>query len=113
MKSSKKALLPDLRTDLRESARRKGRKIPAPPKDLIEPILSENAVYIAKTRYSFRNMKGEPIETPGQLFWRIAYYIAAADSIYLHPKHQKNSAPGTTKAVLFTARQFYQLMASQ
>lgn len=85
----------------REDARAVGRKIPAVPKDLFEPTLSENAAYIAKTRYSFRNEKGEPIETPRKLFWRVAYYIAAADRIYSQNTHQK------------TAKEFYKLMASQ
>src|SRR4030042_3216866 len=113
MKKDKKALSVNLRSNLRESARRLGRKIPPPPKDFIEPILSENAAYIAQTRYAFRNAKGEPIETPGQLFWRVAYYIAAAESIYLQSKHQKNSTSNITKSILSTARKFYQLMASQ
>ena len=67
----------------REEARKIGRKIPSPPKDLFEPTLSENAAYIAKTRYSFRDEQGEPIENPKEMFWRIAYYIAAADRLYL------------------------------
>ncbi len=100
----KKFKLPkvDLRTKQRESARKAGRKIPVVPKDLFEPTLSENATYIAKTRYSFRNEKGEPIESPKQLFWRVAYYVAAADRIYHKPKTH-----------LATAQEFYKLMASQ
>ena len=85
----------------REDVRAIGRKIPAVPKDLFEPTLSENAAYIAQTRYSFRNEKGEPVETPKKLFWRVAYYIAAADRIYEGNIHKK------------TAKEFYKLMASQ
>ena len=92
----------DLRTPKREAARKAGREIPAAPKDLFEPSLSENAAYIAKTRYSFRDKKGEPIETPKQLFWRVAYYIGAADRIY-----------SDAKAHLKSAREFYNLMAAQ
>ncbi len=91
----------DLRTPKREAARKVGRHIPPAPKDLIEPSLSENAAYIAKTRYSFRDEKGEPIETPKQLFWRVAYYIGAADTIYDKKAHIKS------------AREFYGLMANQ
>ena len=98
----------DLRTKVRESARRVGRKIPKAPKDLISPALSENAVYIAKTRYAFRNEKGEPKETPRELFWRVAYYIAAADNIY-----SPREAGHNKKTHLETARNFYKLMASQ
>src|SRR3989344_2746117 len=92
----------DLRTKKRESARTTGRKIPSPPKDIFEPQLSENAAYIAKTRYSFRNEKGEPIETPKELFWRVAYYIAASDRIY----HD-------AKTHLASARDFYEIMSAQ
>ena len=98
----------DLRTEVRESARRGGRKIPKAPKDLASPALSENAAYIAKTRYAFRNEKGEPKETPRELFWRVAYYIAAADNIY-----SSREAGHSKKTHLETARNFYKLMASQ
>src|SRR3989338_302578 len=86
----------------RVDVRKIGRKIPACPKDLFEPTLSENAAYIAKTRYAFRNEKGEPIESPKEMFWRIAYYIGAADRLYHDEKIHKK-----------TAREFYELMASQ
>src|SRR3990167_7660537 len=98
----------DLRTEVRESARRVGRKIPKAPKDLASPALSENAAYIAKTRYAFRNEKGEPKETPRELFWRVAYYIAAADNIYSPCEAGHNK-----KTHLQNARNFYNLMASQ
>ena len=86
----------------RENARKFGRKIPRVPKNLLEPTLSENAAYIAQTRYAFRNEKGKPIETPKEIFWRVAYYIAAADRLYHGPKSH-----------LKTACKFYELMASQ
>ncbi len=92
----------DLRKKQREAARIVGRNIPKTPEDLIEPTLSENAAYIAKTRYAFRDEKGEPIETPKDLFWRVAYYIGAADRIYSSAKNHME-----------TARDFYKLMASQ
>ncbi len=92
----------DLRHKEREMARKAGRTIPAAPKDLIEPALSENAAYIAKTRYAFRDEKGEPIESPRDLFWRVAYYIGSADRIYGNAKNHQDSA-----------REFYTLMAKQ
>ncbi len=90
------------REKVRNKARVFGRKIPTAPEDLIEPTLSENAAYIAKTRYAFRNEKGEPIESPKKMFWRVAYYIASADTIYHN-----------SKVHLASAREFYNLMASQ
>lgn len=92
----------DLRENKREKARKIGRAIPKAPADLQEPTLSENAAYIAKTRYAFRNDKGEPTESPKDMFWRIAHYISAADTIY----HDK-------KTQLKSARDFYKIMASQ
>ncbi len=92
----------DTRDAIREKARITGRKIPSVPVDLPEPNLSENAAYIAKTRYAFRNEKGEPIESPKDMFWRIAYYIAAADTIYSNKKPHEKSA-----------REFYMQMAAQ
>lgn len=100
----------------REDARSIGRKIPPPPRDLFEPQLSENAAYIARTRYAFRNEEGEPIETPKELFWRVAYYIASADRIYLpagSPRGGAGKAGHDAKTHLKTAREFYQIMASQ
>lgn len=92
----------DTRQKIRDRARRVGRQIPKPPADLAEPTLSENAAYIAKTRYAFRDENGEPKESPKEMFWRIAYYIAAADTIYHGKKvHEK------------IAREFYKLMAAQ
>lgn len=98
----KKEFKVNLRTKEREAARKAGRQIPKAPADLFEPTLSENAAYIAKTRYAFRDEKGEPVETPKDLFWRVAYYIGAADRIY-----------GDAKAHTDTAKEFYKLMASQ
>ena len=106
----------------RVDARGVGRKIPKVPANLFEPTLSENATYIAKTRYSFRNDKGKPIESPKELFWRVAYYIAAADLIYLPARlakradslrSQTRKTAHSHKIHLATAKEFYKLMASQ
>ncbi len=81
-----------------------GKEIPAPPADLPEPGLSENAAYIAKTRYAFRDENGTPIEGPKEMFWRVAYNIATAD---------RNYNGNSTSKTLETARKFYNMMASQ
>ncbi len=98
----KQELKVDLRIKQREAARSAGRTIPKAPANLPEPALSENAAYIAKTRYAFRNDLGEPIESPKDLFWRVAYYIGSADRIYKDAKSHKQSA-----------EEFYKLMAAQ
>ena len=64
----------DLRKTKREAARQAGRKIPQTPADLFEPALSENAAYIARTRYAFRDVNGEPKETPKKIFFKISHY---------------------------------------
>jgi ribonucleoside-diphosphate reductase alpha chain len=81
-----------------------GKEIPAPPDDLPDPSFSENAWYIGKTRYAFRDKEGKPIETPKQMLWRICYNIATAERLYTeNPRRQH----------LEIARQFYGTMARQ
>ncbi len=86
-----------------EEVREISLKMPVPPADLFEPQLSETAHYIGQTRYAKRNEKGEPIETDKEMFWRVAYYIAAADLLY----------EGNTAKMILQARRFYDIMASQ
>lgn len=80
-----------------------GCDVPKPPDTLPEPKLSENAWYIGRTRYARRDSKGIPIETPKELFWRVAYNIATAELLY----------GGDKKAHIATATKFYKLMTSR
>ncbi len=80
-----------------------GRDIPKAPANLPEPQLSETALYIGKTRYARRNEKSEPIESAREMFWRVAYNIAAADLLY---------SPNRNK-MLTQAERFYLMMSSQ
>lgn len=80
-----------------------GRKIPRVPKELPEPRLSETALYIARTRYARRDEGGEPTEGAKEMFWRVAYNIAAAELLYNPNKGQ----------MLSQAERFYKIMASQ
>lgn len=80
-----------------------GRDIPEPPMGLAEPELSENAWYIGKTRYSRKDSSGNPIESPKELFWRVAYNIATAERFY----------GGGKRAHMATATQFYKLMSTR
>lgn len=63
--------------------------------------LSENAKIVLEKRYLLKNEKGELIETPEQLFERVATDIAKADSIY-----EKNAN------IEKTSSEFYDLMTS-
>ncbi len=80
-----------------------GQQIPTAPLDLTEPELSENALYVGRTRYAFRDEKGEPVEDAKEMFWRVAYNIASADLFYGEGK----------KEVTDLARQFYKIMSCQ
>lgn len=80
-----------------------GYVVPPAPATLPEPKLSENSWYIGRTRYARRDSKGNPSETPKELFWRVAYNIATAELLYGADK----------KAHIATATEFYKLMASR
>ena len=81
-----------------------GKQIPAAPDDLPEPRYSENAWYIGKTRYAFRDKAGNPIESPKQMLWRISYNIATAERLYSENPRETH---------LEMAREFYMTMARQ
>ena len=44
--------------------------------------LSDNALKVLKRRYLLKDGDGKVIETPGQMFERVARYVASADAIY-------------------------------
>jgi ribonucleoside-diphosphate reductase alpha chain len=47
-----------------------------------EPKLSINAIKVLERRYLLKNLRGEIVETPGQLFRRVAKAVAAVDKRY-------------------------------
>lgn len=71
-----------------------------PPRDLPPYTGSENARRVLARRYLRRDADGESLETPEQLFWRVASTIAEVDA-------RHGSAP---QAVLQTSRAFYEAM---
>jgi ribonucleoside-diphosphate reductase alpha chain len=53
--------------------------IPPPGK---APVLSENALTVLQSRYLIKDQQGECIETPAQLFSRVALLVAEAEAQY-------------------------------
>lgn len=47
-----------------------------------EPVLSENAITVLNDRYLEKNEKGDLIETPKDMFYRVAAATASAENLY-------------------------------
>lgn len=76
-----------------------------PPQDVGETLLSENAIKVLERRYLKKNPEtGLVIETPKQLFWRVATHIA---------KGELRFPGGTPQRALAVAREFHDLMAKR
>lgn len=71
--------------------------------NLAEPQLSDNATYIAETRYAIKNEEGKPVEKVKDIFWRVASNIAKADGDF----------GANEEDVERLAVDFYNLMAEQ
>ena len=77
----------------------------APPRDLQDPDLTENAVTVLERRYLKKDPNtGKVCETPRELFWRVASHIA---------KGELKFPGGTAERALSVAREFYELMAKR
>lgn len=74
--------------------------IPARPADLPAVELTENARQVLVRRYVRRGNDGEPVETVEDMFWRVAYNIAAVEDTWDTP-------------ILERARDFYHLLTSK
>jgi ribonucleoside-diphosphate reductase alpha chain len=48
----------------------------------IEPVLSANALDVLSARYLSRNPEGTVIETPADMFWRVATHVASVEERY-------------------------------
>ena len=76
-----------------------------PPADLIDPDLSKNALQVLERRYLKKSEEtGEVIETPRQLFWRVASCVAEGETKF---------PGGTDEQAVAVARDFYGLMAAR
>jgi ribonucleoside-diphosphate reductase alpha chain len=68
----------------------------------LQPELSENARVVLERRYLTKNEKGEPVETPADMFKRVAAFVASAGALYSKTPDEINSE----------AVSFYEMMAS-
>jgi len=68
---------------------------------IVEPRLTKNALEVAMKRYLRTDMKGEVVETPGEMLWRVAYHMAKPEVTW-----------GTNGIVMETATKFYERMVS-
>ncbi|MFT7680451.1 MAG: ribonucleoside-diphosphate reductase alpha chain [Planctomycetota bacterium] len=76
-----------------------------PPADLGDPDLTENALVVLGRRYLRRDGEsGEVIETPRQLFWRVATHVARGELAFADDDYGH---------ALTVARDFYSLMATR
>jgi ribonucleoside-diphosphate reductase alpha chain len=73
---------------------------PPVPRDMPSVDLTENARQVLVRRYVRRGDNGEPVETPEEMFWRVAYHIAHVDETW----------GGDVPAL---AREFYILLTSR
>ena len=71
--------------------------------DLKVPMMSENAKYIAETRYAQKNEQGKSIEKVEDILWRVASNVAKGDEHF-----GRGSTEIEKKAV-----DFYEIMAEQ
>ncbi len=84
-----------------ETISTKGRKMKeSTPKDS-KTALTENAIKVLERRYLSKNDEGETIETPAQLFRRVARNVSQADAFY-----EPNVDLSTVE------NEFYEMMAS-
>jgi ribonucleoside-diphosphate reductase alpha chain len=72
------------------------------PADLPNPSLSDNAITVLGKRYLKKNDDLEIVESPTDMFWRVARVIAEIDAKY----------GSTAKQVDASAREFYGMMAA-
>ena len=72
------------------------------PMDLPDPLLSENALTVLRRRYLKKDEAGDPIESPKDMFWRVARVIAGPDASY----------GADSREVRGTAERFYEIMAT-
>ncbi len=92
--------------DKKNPLSRPNRDISLQKGDLMEPIMSQNAKYIAETRYAMKDEKGEPKESIKDILWRVALNIAKGDLVFDKSTFAEATADSQAKI-------FYNLLAEQ
>src|ERR671926_1587962 len=83
---------------------KESRPMPLPSKPPATPVsLSKNARLVLEKRYLVKDEAGRPVESPEDLFWRVATVVAEADRRY-------GASDGAVEAV---AEEFYRLMVER
>src|ERR671935_800016 len=83
---------------------KESRPMPLPSKPPVTPVsLSKNARIVLEKRYLVKDETGKPVESPEDLFWRVATIVAQADQRY-------GASDGAVEAV---AEEFYRLMTER
>ncbi|NPA92385.1 MAG: adenosylcobalamin-dependent ribonucleoside-diphosphate reductase [Chloroflexi bacterium] len=79
--------------------------LPTPPlpKGLPKVNLTENAFKVFMRRYVRKGPDGQPVETPEETFWRVAYHVAKAEGEF----------GATEKQVMDQAKTFYKLLVAK
>src|SRR4030065_2106045 len=83
-----------------DTNKRKMLPTPPMPKGLPQAELTENAYQVLTRRYIRKGEKGELIETPEEMFWRVAYHIAKVEKTW-------------KSNVQARAEEFYKLLVSR
>ncbi len=87
-------------TQTRQRPAKKLLPTPPLPPGARKVVLTENARKVFMRRYVRRDAEGNPIETPEQTFWRVAYHVAKAEETW-------------GGDILATAERFYDLLSAK
>ena len=69
-------------SEIRYTRHKKMTELDTPPPPGQAPVLTENALTVLQSRYLVKDHQGKCIETPAQMFSRVAFLIAQAETRY-------------------------------
>ncbi|MBI4153379.1 vitamin B12-dependent ribonucleotide reductase [Candidatus Woesebacteria bacterium] len=86
---------------VRQEIAKKVGKRPARARELPKGNWTQQALKVLEERYLTKNEKGETVESPDDMVWRVAWEIASAEARFGKTRSQ----------IVETAKEFYELMA--